>query len=275
MTSKWTAGLIALSCLAAHSQAHAKHTDIRSICVSLDQQTEQQALKVEAMTRCLGSGARTADNTLALSVDQNSATIQLTGDLEVTYSSRVGSADCMGSRTLAFEAADTQPRRYSVVFGDQFLGFADFTSDVGARHCFDAGQHLPPALSARQFSDWTSGGAPDWESWRADSPAQLVAQLMAGFPETLEGRPEVSLTMEKTFWQPSIVPKPGPIRTQRTEVIAIRLTMLGLPDDAVAGQRFIALAAQGADGWFVKQMFSQSMCSRGTAAGQWQAGLCP
>jgi len=271
MKSKWIVGLIALSSVS--SQAQAMRSDIKSVCVSRDEQA--QTLKVEARTRCLSSGTRTDSNSLDLSVDQNTATISITGNFETSYPNRIGSADCMGSRTITLESEPVASRRYALTFGDRFLGTVDYTAEDGGRQCYQVNRQFGAYIRERDFSDWTVGGVSGWAEWRAADLSALVAPLADRFPMTMEGRPEIELTMRKARWLPSTVFKPVPVNGQSEDIIAIRITLHGFLDDSVSGERFVALAKREPDGWRLSRLYSQAMCGRGETAGQWSSVSCP
>lgn len=263
----------ALALISVSTQAHAMRTDLRSVCVSIDRQA--QSLTLEARTRCLRSGTQVDANTLALSVDQDSARIHLSGEFEASYPFLIGPADCMGSRTITLTAQDILPRRYSMILGEEFLGTADFTEMSDKRHCFPISLAPANSLSARSFADWAEGGVEGWQEWRAESIPALVAPLLHGFAETMEGRPEASLTLNKVRWLPQISAKPGPFEAQGADAIAVSITRHGLLDDSVSGQRFTAIATLDGDKWRLMHLFSQDMCARGPAAGRWAPGRCP
>lgn len=270
MKSKCIIGILALSCVS--TQAQAMRSGINTLCVSFD--AAAQSLSLEARTGCLRTGTRLDSDSLAMSVDQPQALIQLTGEYKTSYPNRIGPADCMGSRTLEFTAAEVEPRRYSVMLGERFIGTADLTADAGARYCFSSDRFADTYLRETDFKDWAVGGAEGWQEWRAGDLQSLFAPLMASVPEGMEGRPEVELSLRKEQWLAQNVPMPAALRSQATDVMVVRLKSVGLLDDSVSGQRFTGIARLGEDGWSFLRLYSQSMCARGGTAGQWSADGC-
>ncbi|GAA4035706.1 hypothetical protein [Parerythrobacter jejuensis] len=271
MKRKWIAVAMALAWIPI--QAQAKDSAIKRICVSLDQQA--RVLTVDAQTRCLRSGARLVENSLALSVDQATATINLSGAFKATYSHRIGPTDCMGSRTFTYKSDGVEQRRYAVRFGSETLGMADFTENPSDRHCFDNSLHPRRYLREGAFMDWSRGGAEGWESWREDNVLALVTRLLGEPPETAPMQPETYISMQRAQWLSRTTFKPRPSRDQSQDIIAVTITQHGLLDDSVSGQRFTAIAALDAEKWRLMHLFSKNMCARGSEAGRWVAHRCP
>ncbi|MEL6874397.1 MAG: hypothetical protein AAGM33_02880 [Pseudomonadota bacterium] len=271
MKARLLAGVLVICSLS--NEAHAAKSSVQTICTSLKDKT----LTVTVQTGCLRSGQRTNENSLALDVDQSTATIRIDGDFSVQYGYHIGSADCMGSTQFAFEAEAVEARRYNVMFGDRMLGQADFIADGEKAPCFNmrarAARH--PAFRDRDFADWSTDLVTGWRDWRGDDLPALLAPLVGSFPDIMEGEPALLLSAAPARWFPSIVAKPfGPHR-QHQQVMAVELTQRGLGDDSVSAMRFFGIAGQGDKGWHFKRLFAQAMCARGPNSGQWSASRCP
>ena len=273
MKAGWIAACLALSCIAG--QAQAASSQIGFVCVAFESQ--KKALAVTVRSVCLGSGKRTLSNSLALEVDQSTATIRLTGDFQAEYGFRIGSADCMGSTAFTFREAGIEARRYSVMLADRFLGTADFVEASDREWCSDGkGQKRTVRIvKARDFAEWSSDMVPDWRAWRGGSLPALLAPLLGNFPDVMEGRPAFTLSAEKALWSTGIVNKRYPYPRQLDEIMAVEIEQQGLADDSVMAMRYFGIARQGAAGWYLEQLFAQAMCARGPRTGQWGGTICP
>lgn len=273
MKAGWMAGYFALGCIAG--QAQAASSQIGFVCIAYQQQ--QKALAVTVRSTCLGSGKRTLTNSLALAVDQSTATIRLTGEFRTGATYRIGTADCMGSTAFRFSEKGVEARRYAVMLGDRYLGTADLLETGEQTPCFDAKTqgHASRIVRSVDFAQWSQELVPDWRAWRGDSLPALLAPLLDDFPSEPEGRPSLRLSVEKVRWNPGIVNKRYPYPRQLEEVMAVEVTQEGLSDDSVAAMRYFGIARRGAAGWYLQQLYMQAMCARGTTAGQWGADRCP
>lgn len=271
MKMKWITAVLALCSLT--SEAYAARSSVKSICTSLNDQT----LTVSVKSRCLRSGKRTDHNSLAVDVDQSTATIRINGDFTVEYGYHIGPADCMGSTQFELQANDIKPRRYTLLFGNRHLGQVDFTETLNQKPCFrvlaGAGEH--PLVRERDFATWSQDMVTDWRNWTGDDLPNLVRPLIGSFPDIMEGSPKFSLSAERSRWVPSVVKKPFPLHRQYQQVMTVRLTQNGLSDDSVTAMRFVGIAKLGPEGWFFHRLYSQAMCARGSNAGQWIAAPCP
>lgn len=92
-----------------------------------------------------------------------------------------------------------------------------------------------------------------------DRPADLLAARLAGFPESLEGRPHVDIVMEK----------------EGKKVLKVTVSQTGFLDDSVAGERTIWRLTETGDGrWQVAERENFVKCYRGGDP-DWKTGLCP
>lgn len=267
MTRGWMIGLAAFGLAAAPVQA--KHGDIARLCLTYN--PTAKTLEVEAQTGCLRSGNRFDTNTLELTVDENTATVRVEGRYEVTYATRVGATDCMGSSAFLLGSEQVEPRLYSVVSGSETLGTYDAAGANPEKACLSGHGAQAVRRSERAFAGWKALDAPPPIS----TVPELIAGLAGGFPETLEGRPELDSTLRTVRWTPRIVAKPGPPSTQGFDALELRLTQSGLQDDSVRAVRYAAILRQTDDGWQVWRLYRQSLCARGKKAGQWNAASCP
>ena len=250
---------------------------VSRICAELDHTSK--TLLVRIGSGCMTGMARFKDHDLQVVVDQQRAHIGITGDIRFhPIGSRGVTADCGGAQSFTLASEGVEPRRYTLSYAGDYLGVADFLEDAEAKECFGTARSkirvkIQP-LSKGAFADWRFDAEAQWRGWRSNSVTALLEPLLGGAPESLEGRPEIDIRMEKRSWRPA----PADIRgrpSARTPFIAVWITRHGLADDSVTGDRYFVAAIQGDDGWKVDNLWSQQMCARGENAGQWTAASCP
>ena len=272
MKTAFTLALAAAS-LAATDAAAQSHA-IKQVCLSYDKQTQE--LVASLRTRCLGSGARETTNTLALEVNPERALIAISGTYETRRTFHIGTADCMATQSFDLTASQVDQRRYSFVFDDRGLGVFDATQSDTEKQCYAlTALRSETRLAQREFEGWAM--LEDHELWGMSAPqvSDIVAAMIGAEPETLEGKPETDIKIERIRWMPSIVPKPVGPSEQGHDALAIRLTRHGLLDDSVSGERITAILRPAENGWKVNLLYGQIMCARGANAGQWTAERCP
>ena len=260
---------ISLASTDAAAQSHA----IRQVCLTYDQGAQE--LVASLRTRCLGSGARETSNTLALAVENERARIVISGEYETRRTFNIGSADCMATQSFDLTASHVDERRYAFFFGDQKLGVFDATQALADARCYALQSAAQSHLSERDFRDWSPLEDNGLSGQPAPQVGDILARMMGNEPETLEGRPEAHITMERVRWLPSIVSKPAPSARQGHDAMAVHLTRHGLLDDSVSGERMSVILRHDEDGWIVYRSYRQTMCARGTTAGQWSSATCP
>jgi hypothetical protein len=256
-------------------QAGAAQTAVRQICPEFDRGAQQ--LSVRVSTGCMTGMARFKEHNLALKVDHERAHIALSGGIRFhPITSPVVTADCAGAQNFTVSAKDVQPRRYTLSYAGEPLGTVDLLEGAEPPACIGikGSKHRlqPKPVDPGSFSDWAFDHQGGWREWRGASITALLEPLLGSAPESLEGRPEIEIRMEKRLWQRDRrKPGGGP----RQPFMAVSITRHGLGDDSVSGDRYFVAVVRGEDGWRVEKLWRQQMCARGQNAGQWKSAPCP
>jgi len=255
-------------------QAGAAQTAVRQICPEFDRGAQE--LSVRVSTGCVTGMARFKEHDLVLAVDQERAHIALSGDIRFhPITSPAVTADCAGAQSFTVSAKDIEPRRYTLSYAGEPLGTVDLLEGAEPPTCIGtkgSKRRLEPKLlNPDSFSDWAFNPEGSWRDWRGASITALLEPLLGNAPESLEGRPEIEIRMEKRLWQRAPrKPGGGPLRP----FMAVSITRLGLADDSVSGDRYFVAVVQGGDSWRVEKLWRQQMCARGQHAGQWTGTAC-
>ena len=93
------------------------------------------------------------------------------------------------------------------------------------------------------------------------TPIEAAADLVGGFPESLEGRQTLSVEAAKYENDP--------------EQLLMIVTLDGLLDDSTSAQRYTIRLKPVADGWQRSAYKLESRCARGGELGDWKVGTCP
>jgi hypothetical protein len=271
---------VARSVLAAFAtclsvQAGAAQSAVRHICPEFDRGAQQ--LSVRVSTGCMTGVARFKEHNLALKVDQERAHIALSGDIRFhPITSRGVTADCGGAQSFTVSAKDIQPRRYTLSYAGEPLGTVDLLEGAAPPDCIGTkGSRLrlePQLVNPDSFSGWAFDPEGSWRDWRGASITALLEPLLGSAPESLEGRPEIAIRMEKRRWQRALRKRGG---SRPRPFMAVSITRHGLADDSVSGDRYFVAVVSGEDGWRVEKLWRQQMCARGQNAGQWTGARCP
>lgn len=275
------AAAFALSAVALSAQAQAR---VGPICLELP--AGAGTVKAKISSGCLPTSPQ-HKGAFSIEVDAERAVIAVDGSFKPTREQRIGTADCMGSRTIEQESEAAGPRRYSVVVNGEYRGILD-ASDTqfgmrAVKDCFAGSrqvqQRRPEAIASYRlgfFKDWIgrSKGEPSNPLYTNAyaTTAEAAAALVGNHPEGMEGRPSAQITISKAKWQFAGFPKP-PI----PYFMAIQIEEHGYLDDSVSGKRtFAALKQDPVTGeWRIGRHWYQFMCARGKRAGQWSAKPCP
>lgn len=270
---------IAASLVATGAQAR-----IAKVCLDLPRGASTVTAKISS--GCLPTHPQYKD-AFNITVDPQTATINLTGGFEQIGNSRIGSADCMGSRTVEYSADAAGARRYSVIINSRYAGVLDASEAVtgtrGASECFAGngrargkGYDSPQRYSKRQFRDWIRrSGNPGVKTKSAaitgETLGDVAARLLGNHPEGTEGRQSAEITITPALWQR----EPAAKLTDR-RFTAIQIEAHGFLDDSTSGQRIFASARQDArtGKWRTTNVWQQFMCRRGALAGQWSGKPC-
>nr|WP_298930205.1 hypothetical protein [uncultured Erythrobacter sp.] len=275
------AAAFALSAVVLSAQAQAK---VGTICLELPAGAGK--VKAKISSGCLPTSPQ-HKGAFSIEVDAERAVIAVDGAFKPTREQRIGTADCMGSRTIEQDAEAAGPRRYSVVVNGEYRGILD-ASDTqfgmrAVKDCFAGNGQVqlrrPEAIASYRpasFKDWI-GRSKDEPSNALytnaySTPAEAAAALLGNHPESMQGRPSAQISISKAKWQFGGFPKP-PI----PYFMAIQIEEHGYLDDSVSGKRtFAAVKQDPATGeWRIGRHWYQFMCARGERAGQWSGQPCP
>ena len=266
--------IIALATLLG-AQAQAAQSAVRHICPEYDRAAQELAVRVS--TGCITGMARFKEHDLVLEVDQERAHIAVSGNIRFhPITSRGVTADCRGAQDFTLSAGDVQPRRYTLSYAGEPLGTLDLLEGAEPPVCLGtkgSKRRLEPRfVNPDSFSDWAFDPQGGWRNWRGASITALLEPLLSMAPESIEGRPEIAITMEKQLLQ---TVRSRPDGGGRQPFIAVSITRHGLGDDAVSGDRYFIAVVESEDGWRVERLWHQQMCARGQYAGQWTSAACP
>lgn len=275
MQTNFARSVLAVFATCLSVQAGAAQSAVRHICPEFDQ--GKQELSVRVSTGCMTGMAHFKEHDLVLEVDQERAHIALTGDIRFhPITSRGVTADCGGTQDFTLSARDIQPRRYTLSYAGEPLGTVDLLEGAEPPTCLGtkgSKRRLEPQfVNPDSFSDWAFDPQGGWRDWRGASITALLEPLLGDAPESLEGRPEIEIRMEKRLWQPALR-KPGGSRPR--PFMAVTITRHGLGDDSVSGDRAFVAVVKSDDDWRVERLWRQQMCARGQHAGQWTGEACP
>lgn len=253
-------------------QAGAAQARVQYICPELD--TASNRLSVNVKSGCMSSSTSYIANDLAVEVDQQRAHITITGDIEFGGGGRIVTADCMGAQSITLTADGIEARRYTVSYGDSYIGLANLLDDPAPKQCLQTDQaklaYRYPTIHKTEFRDWSTDLFPGHKEWRSATPMDLVSKVLGTFPETDEGKFDMELSFKKMMWAGWPAQRTLP---PHEPFLAVRIERHGLLDDSVSGDRyFIAMRFDGE--WKIEQLWGQSMCGRGDNAGQWTGKPC-
>ncbi len=257
-------------------QASAAQARVSFICPTYDRAS--QTLSVRIGTGCMSTSSRMRDQNLQLAVDQHRAMISISGGITFHRNeNRIGTADCMGAQNFTLTQSGVEPRRYTIAYRDNVSATYDLLTETkAADECLWTRRTkrgpLTDSIQAAQFNEWNFDGDGTWREWSGDSVMALLEPILGNHPEGMEGKPEVSISLKKAHWLPSMTKFP---RFASGEFIAVRIERHGFLDDSVAGDRYFAAVKQTDNGWKVDALWQQNMCARGTFAGQWTQTPCP
>ena len=117
-----------------------------------------------------------------------------------------------------------------------------------------------PVAAQSTAAGWQSLAIDAWQPREAADLMDVVAPAYKGFPESPEGKPNLSVEVS---------------RADNGEGFAAVVTKQGLLDDAI-GVEQIRLGIEYRDGkWRVVRADRRWQCRRGIAAGGWTASRCP
>lgn len=272
MQTNFARSLLAVFGTCLSVQAGAAQAAVAQICPEFDQ--GKQELSVRVSTGCMTGMARFKEHDLALKVDQERAHIELSGDIAFhPIDSPAVTADCAGAQSFTLSATDIEPRRYTLSYAGEPLGHVDLLDGAEPPTCIGTKRSKfrlrLPITDSDSLADWAFDPQGDW---RGASITQLLEPVLGSAPESLEGRPEIEIRMEKRLWQSGHLKSGG---SRRAPFMAVSIIRHGLGDDSVLGDRYFVAVIKRPDGWRVDRLWRQQMCARGQFAGQWTAAACP
>lgn len=117
-----------------------------------------------------------------------------------------------------------------------------------------------PVAAQSTAAGWQALAIDDWQPREAADLMDVVAPAYKGFPESPEGKPNLSVEVS---------------RADNGEGFAAVVTKQGLLDDAIGAEQ-IRLGIEYRDGkWRVVRAERRWQCRRGITAGGWTASRCP
>ncbi|MEL6878689.1 MAG: hypothetical protein AAGL68_11420 [Pseudomonadota bacterium] len=264
--------------IAIAAQAQAAQARIAYICPTLDTRTDE--LTVRISSGCMSSSTKYIGNDLVLEVDQETASIRVTGDMEYSSGGPIQTADCMGQKQIVLAASGVEARQYSVSYGDTYLDTIDLIEEPSPKQCLSpnrrmrvggGGENVAYRMS---FKDWNADPIESWSEWRGSSVLDLLSPILDGHPESMEGRATAEIDIKRMQWLR--YPSSNITKLDRTPFIAVKIIQHGYLDDSVSGGRYFAEVRMEETGqWKLDGLWSQNMCARGEHAGQWTATRCP
>ncbi len=232
-----------------------------TICTELDGRAKQTVITID--NRCISTSEKYQGNTFKIDIDQQAALIKITGDYRYKGSvSRIGTTDCAGAKRLSFRQPGADLRRYGVIYNGRFRGYVDHTQSRAKRcvqhHRFHerGGLYSASGLTQRGFAKVDISSS---QPKPAPSLIGALGSLATNHPEAIEGRPTMHIETAPSG---------------DNSMMIVEVTQLGLLDDSVSGQRYVAHVKQGPKGWQLVGLWRQSMCARGRLAGQWTGSRC-
>ncbi len=223
----------------------------------------QRSIDITAFSGCMSSGFRYLGNDISFRIDENTATISGSG--KITYKNPtqpVMTADCGGATQFKFSLPNVERRRYSLIINGKYRGIVDFTKstdpvvlDVPSRN-----RKNGFGTKARLAASYAPVSLANWKPRTAPSVLDLLRPITSTHPETLEGRPEMALTMRRDL---------------NADSLMVRITNTGYLDDSVSGEKFAAIITRNAEGWYLDSLWRQNLCARGKNAGKWIKKACP
>jgi hypothetical protein len=246
--------LVVAAALASTFAADAAAQSV-SVCAHRDDATQSMVLTIS--NGCVSSSQAYLGSDIAVEVDQELAAIRVSGNFNYApNTSQVATTDCMGSKRVDVEIADTEARRYGVSHDGAYLGVIDLTGTSGPVCAGDAVKdRIPRPLSM----DWKAIDLEEWQPRTANSAIRLIAPIYQHFPDSLELAPSIRIEIEK---------RPGHSSLQAS------VRIVGLSDDSVSGEEYIAEIVGSADGWSLTGLWRRWLCARGPRAGQWTTEAC-
>ena len=101
----------------------------------------------------------------------------------------------------------------------------------------------------------------DYTPLEGPSALLLLQDIIEGHPESLEGKPAMTINLRKSDDGQSVV---------------IDIEKSGFLDDSVQGERYRAIVVPGtSQAWKLESLGLQMMCGRGDNAGKWATANCP
>ncbi len=220
-----------------------------------------RSIELTANTGCMSSTLRHLGNNIRFEVDEGRALITGTGWFTYKASKLgIGSADCNGAAKQIITVPNVDARRYSVLINGKYRGVLDFTRSSKPARLTDlwAATRKSDFLTRMQLTNtYASVNLDNWASRNAASVMDLFRPITKGHPESLEGRPEMEVSMSG-----------GP------NAITVKITNYGYLDDSVAGGRYYGVVTRKGSNWYLDSLWQQNLCARGKNAGQWIKGPC-
>ncbi len=255
-------GTMILLMASAHAQETPRKKYYKTFTIAGSYNNAERSIELKVNTGCVSSSIRISGNDFRFKVDEEKALITATGGFIVkTPTPKIATADCMGRQQTVIRLTDVDARRYTLVMGGEYMGVLDFTkSDNPPRLGFmkQTGK-IPQSLNRMRLANlYAAVNLDNWVPRRAISVMELFAPIISAHPESLEGRPEMEISL-----------------TRIDRFITVNITALGYLDDSVAGGKYAGIVSRKDGQWHLDSLWRQNLCTRGKNAGKWVKSSCP
>ncbi|MEO1207860.1 MAG: hypothetical protein AAFV45_16170 [Pseudomonadota bacterium] len=250
--------------LVASVSGAAMAESIGRVCLAPSNTAGQVVLIASTGCQSAGRGFRYEDVAIRL----DGADVHLTGGFH--YAKRgARQRDCMGTKSRKFVLPEPEGGSYRLLRKGKELAVLKAGPDrvcehTRARRARSRHRPVNPFLSGNhviRIGQRITDRVPvpvdrgDWGRRSADTLFGLFDAQLSGFPEMLEGRPQLEMTATK----------------EDGERMRIEITETGVLDDSISGIRTIGRAKRDDAGWTLIDLHRQFLCGRGDKQGTWQA----
>ncbi len=218
-----------------------------------------RGIEITVSTGCISSSLRHMGNNINFSIDEERALITGTGYFAYgrLSKSKFAKADCMGAAKQTFKLPNVEQRRYTVIVNGKYRGVLDFTRSGKPPRLTTKSNKTNLSSKTKINNTYAPVNLENWTPRNADSVMELFHPITKGHPESLEGRPEMEISM-----------RTGP------NSVTVNITSYGYLDDSVAGGKYRGVVTRKDGRWYLDSLWQQNLCARGKKAGQWSKTPC-
>ena len=222
--------------------------------------TATGTIEFDISNGCVSSSYAYEGHDIKVSVNEDQASIVVRGRFNYrSPKSKIVKRDCGAGKRLKVTVENVQPRRYSVVFNDQYQGVFDFASAT-ERQCI--------ADRIHGTRSWIGQDQKQLDRLLKVKEGASIQAVLAPLLHTLSIEPEGAGSLVVSV-------KRQLSKDAQTKPRAIaEITAHGLADDSVSGLQHTILFEAVPKGWKAIKATSRQMCARGAKAGQWTDGTC-